>query len=262
MTKLRIGCVVLAAFVGGLVSMGCGGDNEAVKFKYPDIVSFCDAKARLECTEIALENCQSTEEACISKRRGLCAQTAPAGATYRPTEAEACLAAVNTVFQDNKYEAAEKATVQQACALLWGGNGGQGAQCSENYHCDLSLDLRCVIPTGETSGRCYVPEVKSAGDTCNSPEAVCTDGYFCKDGDCVTKRPVGNACGPMSPCKDELRCVDDGTGGKCEAKFGKNDECSSDDECLSGMCSPIGDVKRCVDAMILSPNEPLCADFR
>ncbi len=251
---------------GGLVWTGCGGDNEPLddtpKYKYPDIISFCDAKAKFECTANALERCQTTEDACVVKRRGLCSQSAPAGAKYRPTEAEKCLAAAKLVFQDEKYQAEEKAAVEEACKLLFGGEGGEGAQCSADYHCDLSKELRCVIPTGATQGQCYVPEVKPAGDTCLTPNAVCEDGYFCREGDCVTKRSVGTACGPLQPCKDDLRCVGDETGGVCESKFDTGTECTSDQECLSDMCSLVGSVDKCSTIIFLSPNEPLCEDFR
>lgn len=257
--------VVLA---GGLLSIACGGGDDPVdtgpKYKYPDVSSFCEAKAEFECTATVLDRCQTTEDKCVIKRRGICGQAAPSGASYRPTEAERCLAAVKLAFQDDKYTAEEKVAELDACALLYGGGGVEGSSCTQDYQCDLDEELRCVIRAGTGTGQCYQPEEKQPGQSCEAANAVCTEGNFCTDSEqyCVERRAEGMSCSATQPCQDGLRCVGDETAAACQAKFTTGTECESDDDCQSGMCSKVGAANQCVSSVILAPNEPICDDFR
>jgi len=250
----------------GLVACGSTDDpiDNTPKYKYPDVSSFCEAKADLECTETVLTRCQTTEDACVIKRRGLCSQGAPAGAKYRPTEAEQCLASVKGAYLDDQYTSEEKALELEACALLWGGSGAEGVMCGSDHDCDLDEGLRCVVRTGSTTGQCYVPEEKQPGQACDAPDAVCAEGNFCTASEpnvCANKRAVGTTCSESLPCQDDLRCVGEETP-TCQAKFGTGTPCAADEECTSDMCSPVASANQCVSLVILAPNEPICANFR
>ncbi|HNS95622.1 MAG TPA: hypothetical protein PKL73_01640 [Polyangiaceae bacterium] len=254
--------------LGTMGWMGCGSTDNPIdktpKYKYPDVSSFCEAKAKLECTNTVLTRCQTSEDACVIKRRGLCSQSAPTGAKYRPTEAEKCLAAIKGAYADDQYTAQEKAQEVDACALLWGGFGGEGASCGSNHECDLDKGLRCVKRTGAATGQCYEPEEKQSGQSCEGPDAVCMDGDFCTVSEpnvCANKRAVGSTCSESLPCKDDLRCVGD-EAPTCQLKLDVGSPCGSDAECASDMCSPVASTDQCVSVIILAPNEPICANFR
>lgn len=259
-----------AVWVAGLTAFGCGGSDDPVDkgptYKYPTVSDFCEAKARAECTAAVLEGCVTTEDECVIARRGqFCAQTAPAGAKYRPTEAEKCLAAVQAAYADDKYTAAEKAAEQEACALLWGGGGGEGATCRADHQCDLDEDLRCVIGTNQFEGKCYLPEEKEPGQSCEAANAICSEGNFCTDSEphvCANQREEGMSCSPVLPCKDGLRCVGEEGSAVCEAKYTVATECQEDSDCQSDMCSQVGSVSKCVESVRFSANEPICEDFR
>ncbi len=258
--------MVLAA---GMVSVGCSSGDDPIdkgpNYKYPDVSSFCEAKAERECTETVVSRCGTTKDACVIKRRGLCGQSAPAGASYRPTEAETCLAAVKAAYQDDEYTSEEKAAEAEACALLYGGAGVEGSSCTEDHQCDLDQDLRCIKRPEAGTGQCYVPLEKQPGESCEEANAVCVEGNFCTQSEpkvCANKREAGKSCNDTLPCQDGLHCVGDETSAVCEPKSATGTECMADDECVSGMCSQVGASDKCVDSVILAPNEPICDDFR
>ena len=254
--------------VGGTLWLGCSSGDDPVdegpKYKYPDLSSFCEAKAERECTDTVLGRCQTTLDDCLTTRRGICGQAKPAGTDYRPTEAETCLATVAAAYADDEYTAEEQAAEQEACALLYGGAGVEGSSCTQDYQCDLDADLRCVIPTGEATGRCYVPVETGPGESCDSASAVCAEGYYCSaiEHICAARAKENASCSATKLCQDDLLCIGEEDAATCQPKSTTGAECTVGDECESGMCSQVGSVNKCVTSVILAPNEPICDDFR
>ena len=50
--------------------------------------------------------------------------------------------------------------------------------------------------------------------------------------------------------------------GTCAERFAVRTECTADYECLSGLCVTFDTERICVDAIRLSPSEPLCEELR
>lgn len=254
-----------------LAVSGCGSKEDPVsgpQYTYPDVVSYCAARAKAECSPVVLDSCQSAEVSCLTTRQGLCGQAVPPNAKYRPAQADACIAAVTTAYTDDKFTAAEMDAIDEACSKLFGGLGGANATCSDNTGCDLDSGLECVKPTGADSGTCQAPAIMQPGDPCNAPDAVCKDGYFCTSStpqSCAKKLPAGQTCNDVLPCDDTLRCVANdppATDGTCEAKLAIQSTCTANEDCADGLCIQIAGEMKCASSIKFSPNEPVCAEFR
>lgn len=250
------------------VIAGCGTKEDTVdkpKDAYPDVVSFCTAKAKAECSETIATRCGTTQDACVTKRRGICSQGVPAGGVYQPSQAKACLDAVKKAYLDDEYTPAEARAEADACELMFGGTGGVGASCLGTYQCDLRDDLRCIIPTGEVNGTCQVPVPRNPGDACDAVDDQCVEGSFCTATDphvCANKMVEGKTCGATLPCREDLRCVSLGSESSCAQRLGIGALCTDNAQCASDICSKVGDAMQCVATLVFSPNEPICAEFR
>jgi hypothetical protein len=265
------GWVVVASSMAMLGMSGCGSNSDPVsgpQYAYPDVTSYCAARAKAECSAVVLDSCQSAETSCMTTRQGLCGQSVPPGAKYRPAQADACIAAVAAAYTDDKFTAAERDAIDEACSKLFEGLGEKGSTCSSNTDCNLDAQLECVKPTGADTGTCQVPDLKQPGDPCSAADAVCKEGYFCTSSTpktCAKKLPSGEACNDVLPCDDTLRCVPTAppaTDGLCEPKLPIQSSCQVDDDCADGFCLQIAGELKCASSIKLSPNEPACADFR
>ncbi len=255
--------------LAALFPLACGGSDgpadKGPQYAYPDLSSFCEARSKAECTEVIVAECGSTDtEDCLSVRRRICNQSAPSSATYYPAAAETCLEAVTAAHKDNKYTAEEDQEIAKECALIWGGSGVEGAPCEADYYCKLDEGLRCVKGPDQLSGKCYVPEEKETGDSCERPQSVCTKGTYCTQNDkiCANKREIGTSCSPTEPCGEGLRCVGGDNTSLCESKLDRGEICSENEACVSAMCAKVGDNKKCVDSQTFSANEPICSNYR
>jgi hypothetical protein len=279
---------LLACMTAAVVSMaasGCGSNSDPVsgpQYTYPDVGTYCAARAKAECSTVLLDNCSSTQAACVATRQGLCGQAVPPGVntipptvTYRPAQADACIAAVAAAYTDDKVTEAELAAIDKACSQLFEGVGVANSPCTGDADCNLDAQFECVKPTGSASGTCQIPKTVDPGGDCSSADSVCKDGYFCsaEAQGCLQKYALGKACNDQKPCQDTLVCVPtappapDGT---CQAKLdvaspctcpGTQTWCESVD-CAGGLCSAIAGNLACASQLKLSPNEPICGDFR
>ena len=249
-----------------VVTTGCGTKSDTVdkpKAPYPDVVSYCQARAKAECS-VAVR-CGTTEDKCIAKRTGVCSQNVPAGGVYQSSEAKACLEAIKKAYSDDEYTAAESRAEMDACGLLFGGTGGLGASCLGTYQCDLGDDLRCIIPTGEVKGQCQVPVPRNPGDACDAVDDQCATNTFCTATEphvCANKMGDSKTCGPTLPCQDELRCLQIGDQSTCKPRLDIGSLCTENTQCASELCGKVGDATQCVATLVFSPNEPICEDFR
>ncbi len=277
--RTRSGLWVWATtMVVGMAASGCGSNNDPVKgpqYAYPDVPTYCAARAKAECSQVVLDNCQTTQDACVAARRGACGQGVPAGASYRPAQADACIAAVTAAYTNDTLTAAELEAVDKACAQLFQGTGVADSPCSSDTGCNLDAQLQCVMATGSASGTCQIPVPVDPGGDCSAVDAVCQDGYFCsaEAQGCLQKYGTGKACSDVKPCQDTLRCVPTAataTDGTCEAKLDAMSACTCEagktwcqsSDCAGGLCSAVQGNLQCASQLKLSPNEPICADFR
>lgn len=246
----------------------CGSDDgEAAPPgpNHPDVAAYCNARARAECSEQAVSNCASPSvEACVAKRQMVCAGTIPAGKSYRPNEADPCIEAVGAAYANAIVDKDERAAIAAACANLFETEAGvTGWECEVDSDCRMSEGYRCVLradaDAGKMKGACQVPKSVEAGDSCEAVDAQCESGLYCDEGaHCVKIGAAGSLCGPTKPCGEGLKCDPDE--GKCIVKASVGSACESDDDCFDGMCDT--GQKLCVAQVILSPNEPVCGEFR
>jgi len=249
---------------GSLVLGACGSDKEDPGLKYPTYADFCAARAEAECPKELTQACSSKTDHCQEKRTSLCQARKPSSAAYRPEVAEKCLSAVTNAYKDSRNKvltSKQLLAIEEACALMWGGNAESGEECEHNYHCNLKGDdaLRCVIKPGDEKGKCYVPSVKGPAQKCSGPDEVCQAGHYCTAAD----RICAEANGVTDPCSDKVRCLEDlaCVDGTC-TKFAEDDECSSHAECSTDlMCFPVRQVNKCRLAVDLTPNDPVCSCF-
>lgn len=264
--------VLSAGVLAGLTWIaGCGSsDDEAEPTPpgpmYPDVAAYCNARARAECSEQTVGNCASpSTEICVAKRQMACAKTIPAGKSYRPGEAEPCVEAVEAAYVDAIVSQEERVEIADSCAALFETESGvTGSSCETDSDCRMSEDYRCVFrvdaAAGKMKGVCQIPKLVAAGHSCEAVDAQCEAGLYCNDGPhCVTVGAAGSACSATKPCGEGLKC--DAGEGKCIVKAANGSACESDDDCFEGFCN-VGEVRICAARMILSPSEPICAEFR
>lgn len=263
--------VLSASVLAGLMwTTGCGGSDAAEAEppgpKFPDVASYCNARARVECSQDTIENCAApTVEACVAKRQMVCAGELPAGKSYRHEEAEACVGSYEAAFVDAIVSTEERLGIANACAALFETEAGvTGAACALDWDCRMSEGYRCVLradaEAGEMKGVCQVPKSVSAGDSCEAVDSQCEPGLYCDEGaHCVKVGAAGSTCGPTKPCGDDLKC--DADDGKCKAKAANGSPCETNDDCFDGLCSG-GATRICIGKMILAPGDPVCAEFR
>jgi hypothetical protein len=245
--------------IGFSLLASCGAKDDP---KYADISSYCKGRAEAECSKEVLQACAIAEQSrCVTKRQAACVAAAPAGATYNPSGAEACVNAVSTAFADARLSSQENRTVIETCAALYDGPGSANAPCQKDIDCKVSANLRCVLRGGATTGTCQVPQRVTGGGVCSSPAQSCVPDYHCGATDhCDVNSKVGEVCSDVLPCVEAARC----SAGKCEKKFDDGTACVSDQECANALCARGSGAAQgvCVSQMSLAPNEPFCVDAR
>jgi hypothetical protein len=234
--------------------------------KYPDVQSYCTARAQAECSQTAITNCASpSSDACVATREAKCNGASPTDRTYRADQAEACVNAVAAAYADAIIEPSEVDDMNKACGVLFQQDSGTaGVACAVDTDCKLSDGFACVLHADATTqtikGTCESPTPAAAGDSCSAADAQCADGLYCDTGShCVKQGVAGDPCSAIQPCGKGLAC--DATSNKCVSKAATGSACTSDADCADGICDK-GANPVCVAKLILSPNEPACADFR
>ena len=261
--------VVFMSALLGLSLIHCSSkDNKGPK--YPDASSFCAALGRAECGDKVVTACNaSSKDACASHRQDVCKSTyvTPAtakGLTYDAAQAETCVNAVSSAYNDAVISGDDAQSISKACSAVFSKQGAKGASCASDLDCKRSDGLQCVIhvaaqanaDAGEPEGTCQVPRPQPGGNLCTAPDATCVTGYHCSsDSHCLQDEPMGSNCSAVDPCLAELLC----TAGTCVDKLANRTACTSDDECLNGICLQGTDgSQQCASSQILAPSEPFC----
>jgi hypothetical protein len=246
----------LTLFVVGACTVNAGP-------KYPDLGSFCNARASAECSPNVLLACAApSASACTSKRAPLCIASAPSGTQYNPNAAEDCVAKVSSAYADAKVTLDESAAIDAACLPVFDGPGRKDASCQADANCQVSTGLRCVLSAGTTQGTCQTPRPIQGGASCAAVDARCIDGYHCgSTAHCDIDGALNDICSAAVPCGAGLLCS---TGAVCVAKSADGSACASGDECAHGICNKASTAAMglCVSQVTLAPNEPFCIDSR
>jgi hypothetical protein len=167
--------------------------------------------------------------------------------------------AVSSAYADAKLTAEENRATGAACLAVFDGPGSANAACQSDVECKVSSGLRCVIST--TMGSCQVPERVQGGGVCSTPSQQCIEGFHCGlSQHCDVNGNIGDPCSNVLPCVQGAQC----TTYMCVSKFNDGTPCTSDDQCLHGLCARGTGTAQglCVAEMTLAPNEPFCVDAR
>ncbi len=241
-----------------------GDVPEAKKLATPE--GYCGARAQAECAVIVVQKCAVKDQTSCEKTRGAsCVAEIPQGTTYVPDAAPACIAKTRDAYADATLTSAELSTMSDACTKVFSGPGGVRAQCTVNADCSSKDNLRCVLHTGDKSGKCLTPRLVQPGSSCAGESDVCTDEFFCdlKSSMCVARVGLGEDC-YQKECLGGLKCFSSLFGGGCTALLSAGAPCKADTECTSQICSKAKGSSEgtCVDSIVLSPIAAACAPFQ
>lgn len=239
-----------------------GACSDAQGPRYPDLNSFCSARASAECnTQVTLACASPTSSMCVAKRQLICVSSMPAGTTYNASSADGCITEVSNAYADARITVEESNSIHAACMTVFDGPGDRDAACFEDTDCIVSRGLRCVGATGSSKGACEVPREMEGGGSCSATDALCTRGYHCGPTlHCDINAAMNEACDDRTPCGMYLQCS---SAGLCVPRFADGSTCTTADECMHGMCdSPTTSTGVCVSELNLAPSEPFCIESR
>jgi hypothetical protein len=231
--------------------------------KYPDLLSFCGGRAAAECSPAVVLACAApSSSTCTSARQTVCTSSVPANSTYNAAAAEACVSEVSSAYSDAAVSLAESTAINAACVPVFDGPGAKDAACQGDSDCKLSAGLHCVLRAASNQGTCQVPTMVSGGGSCAAADAQCSTGFHCgPTANCDADGAMQAPCDPADPCGPGLMCS---TGAICVAKNADGTACTSNDDCLNGICNEATGAASglCVSQITLSPDEPFCVASR
>jgi hypothetical protein len=256
---LRLSRFSLALPLVGFTFFGGACSSKDDGPKYPDINSFCNARASAECSQQVLLDCAFPDSAtCVARRQQVCVTGKPTNTVYAPAAAESCVNAVGAAYGDGQLTLAENTSVNDACAPVFDGPGAKDATCSVDNDCQESTGLRCVVAGGLTTGTCQIPQMVQGGGSCAAMDAQCVSGFHCgSTAHCDIDAALSESCATI-PCSPTLQCSGAGT---CVAKTPDGSPCAADAECAHGICNKASTAAMgvCVSQVTLSPTEPFCS---
>jgi hypothetical protein len=256
---MRLVVVPILALLGTAV----GGCSAAAGPKYPDLVSFCNARASAECSNAVVLACAVPSAAsCVTNRAQVCVASQPSGTVYDPTSAQGCVNEVSNAYSDAQLTLSESTAIDMACLSVFDGPGSKDATCQTDGDCKLGDGLRCVLAAGAAMGTCQVPTSVTGGGSCAAADAQCVAGFHCgPTANCDIDAMQSAPCSSVDPCAVGLLCS---SANVCVPKSADGSACASNDECLNGICNEgsTATMGLCVSEVTLSPDEPFCVDSR
>ncbi len=220
---------------------------------YPDVASFCVAKAKAICQAVAI--CAVDLDVCQANQVTQCnadatAATASGVRKYSFANAPSCLDALNSAFGNNASavlyaQLVGPGSITDKCERVFVGDATTNQPCSSDYDC--TDNLLCVpADTGSPSSSlvCAAPVQKNAMDFCAEPGSECPVDTYCASptagaaAQCIPAVQEGQACSATAPCVSADQC----SNGVCVARAVSvaGQPCSTDDDC--GSTDPYCDV--------------------
>ncbi len=212
----------LAAFVASAAA-GCSPKDQA---PYPDVASFCNAKAQAEC-QVATP-CGIDAEGCQVLRSSLCNMEAMAALSgtrkYIQANAPACISAANAAYGNSSRDVSfaqlvGPGSISDVCARVFSGNAAINDPCESPYDCAggnvcAPVSAAAIAPDGGVSARvCATVVAKNEGDFCGNPGETCATNTFCTQPGagggfrCTLANSQGQPCNPVTaPCVSTERC--------------------------------------------------------
>jgi hypothetical protein len=227
----------LVLSLGSLLASGCGEDNKPLT-----PAEFSNRYAQDMCKAVSAA-CLIPEASCTAGQlftRATLDQAAVArGQAFVPSNAEACLGQVNSVYGKLQggavaLKASDFQSVGQVCADVYRGSKRANETCGVDQDCVMGLI--CDRSKGLDNGRCGTKTEVSLG--CANIGEVCARGSYCGNLGgvfaCLPKIDLAAPCDEAVPCLESLRCA----GGLCVAQLGIGAVCASDQDCATGFCEP------------------------
>jgi hypothetical protein len=254
MIRRALGVTVLGAGFVALIA-ACSSDSTPAP-KYPTADSFCSAKADEECKAVAA-SCVVSVDTCKNARVQACTSNASSatgqGLTYRPENAEDCIAKTTAVYADRTIDPAKEKAFDESCGRVFSGNKQRNDACANLYECGsgLTCDLDKKV--------CAVKTDRAEKDPCNNPGDICGTNLYCAgtvNKVCTPKAKLGETCrdGDQGiPCTDDVRC----NGTSCVALENAAEPCDTNDDCSTHFCNS---EKKCAAKQYASENGT-CKDF-
>jgi hypothetical protein len=235
--------LLLGAATIGWVDGGCSPPASP----YPDVTSFCAAKAKAEC-QVALV-CAIDQGACAEYRAGLCEQDAANAIAsgirmYDSANVPACLAVLNSAYGNESSKILfdqlfGSGSITDLCERVFSGGVVKDDPCESDYDCSEELICSPVLP-GSAMSICAPATDLTAGAYCSDPGSVCpTDTYCSNNGgayECQPSAEAGAPCSSAPPCVSTERCVD----AVCTGRAAAGLTCATNDDCApeAPYCDP------------------------
>ena len=277
---MRVRQVVgVGAGVGLIAALaaGCVAKNPA---PYPDVQSFCNAKAQAEC-QIA-STCLVDANSCQAQRASVCnadADAATANGTgmrkYTQANAQRCIDDLNAAYGGGSTQVsfAQLGKITNDCERVFAGNSSMNQPCESSYDCTGDLICAPVIPGTDTADGGMGPSVCAAsvavdpGGFCSAPGSTCPTDSYCTTPaansapTCQPAKQQGQAC-DTAPCVSSQRCQSIGvTGMTCEPRATLGHDCMTNGDCVpdAPYCDP--NVDKCTKGQSFATGAEDCKEF-
>lgn len=249
--SLSNACLRLVIVSGAFTIGGCGGQEADAPLTRDEL---CARWAEAACQPEVVSACQaSSVQGCQGAQTESCLDWLPE--TIQDRAVSECLGAVADAFKDADLDAEELNIVLRLSApcnqIVPASEGGQS--CESDSDCDAGQGLSCVFKA-ESTGSCEVPELVSAGFSCDDAQQECEAGFYCDGKNCIAAKQDGENCNNNAQCGSSSYC-DSGT---CASRRDVGSACGGNQECQSGICYAFEESRSCVNRIRLSPSEPIC----
>lgn len=279
---MRVRQVVGVGAGVGLIAalvVGCAAKKSA---PYPDVESFCNAKAQAEC-QIAT-TCLIDANACQAQRASVCnadADAATANGTgmrkYTQANAQKCIDDLDSAYGGGSMQVtfAQLGTITNDCERVFAGNSSMNQPCESSYDCTGDLICAPVTPGTTTADGGMGPSVCAPSVTidmgmfCSTPGDTCATDLYCSTpaagsaSTCLPAKGQGEACDPATkPCVSSQRCQAIGaTGQTCEPRSTLGQACKTNGDCVpdAPYCDPY--AGKCTKGQSFATGAEDCAEF-
>jgi hypothetical protein len=218
---------------GSLVA-ACSGSS----LPYPDVQSFCAAKAQAECQVAA--QCLASTDACTAARQSQCASDATAATmtgtrAYTPANAQNCLTVVLAAYAPSASGttapipavapvgsmAPSLQAIDAACEPVFSGSVPPMGKCTTDFDCAQGAEagasqICAQVSAGSAKLECATPMNVNIDAPCGGFGSVCPVGAYCEGTAPAICRAGG---GPGANCTLTKGC---GVGAFCSISKGAN----------------------------------------
>lgn len=166
---------------------------------YPDVTSFCTAKAAAICQAYAV--CAVDKNACQAYQATSCENdavdaTSHGTRAYDPSGAGGCIDAINQQFGGNPTRIAYAqlfgpGSIHDKCERVFAGSAKVNQTCQTDFDCSGGLVCSPVVP-GSTSSVCAGTTQVNQGDFCENPGSQCQNSY------CAVQEGGAAQCAPLA----------------------------------------------------------------